>query len=108
MQFDTGKATIKPVSATLLAEVADAVRSSGAAISKLRIEGHTDSVGSNSFNMRLSDARAKSVRDWLVDKEGVDPDMLSAKGFGETRPIASNRTRRGRQQNRRVEFNVDR
>jgi outer membrane protein OmpA-like peptidoglycan-associated protein len=108
VQFDTGKATIKPVSARLLAEVGDAIRSSEGALSKVRIEGHTDSVGSDRYNMRLSDARANSVREWLIDKEGVDASILEAKGYGESRPIASNRTKRGRQQNRRVEFNVDR
>jgi outer membrane protein OmpA-like peptidoglycan-associated protein len=106
VQFDTGKATIKPASAELLAEVGDAVRNSS--ISLVRIEGHTDSVGSARYNEKLSDARANSVRDWLIDKEGIDPDILTARGFGEDKPIASNRTKRGRQQNRRVEFNVER
>ncbi len=106
VQFDTGKATIRSASADLLAEVADAIKTSN--LKLVRIEGHTDSVGGDSFNQRLSEARAESVREWLIDKEDIDPDMLEARGFGESRPIASNRTKRGRQQNRRVEFNVDR
>ncbi|MFZ9887427.1 MAG: OmpA family protein [Myxococcota bacterium] len=106
VQFDTGKATIRSASAALLAEVADAIRSSN--LKLVRIEGHTDDVGSDDSNQRLSEARAQSVREWLIDREGLDGDILEARGFGESKPIASNRTKRGRQQNRRVEFNVDR
>ena len=58
--------------------------------------------------MRLSQDRANSVRQWLIDKERLDPALLDATGFGETQPIASNRTKNGRQQNRRVEFKVER
>jgi outer membrane protein OmpA-like peptidoglycan-associated protein len=106
VQFDTGKATILPVSAKLLAEVGEAVRSSE--LTKVTVEGHTDDVGDDDSNMALSQARANSVRQWLVDKEKVKPELLEAIGFGETRPIASNRTKAGRQQNRRVEFKVER
>ena len=106
VQFDTGKATIRSVSFSLLAEVADAIRSSN--ITKVYVDGHTDSVGSDRYNERLSQSRADSVREYLIDKEGVDPDILVARGFGESKPIASNRTKAGRQQNRRVEFNVER
>ena len=106
MQFDTGKASIKPISAKLLAEVGDAVRSSS--LSKVTIEGHTDDVGDDGLNLRLSQDRANSVRNWLVDKERVDPAILEAIGYGETTPIASNRTKAGRAQNRRVEFKVAR
>jgi OmpA-OmpF porin, OOP family len=106
VQFDTGKATIKPVSAKLLAEVGDAIKSSN--LEKVTIEGHTDDVGDDEYNMRLSQDRANSVRDWLIEKEGVKSSTLEAIGFGETRPIASNRTKSGRQQNRRSEFKVER
>ena len=106
VQFDTGKASIKPISARLLAEVGEAINSSN--LSKVTVEGHTDNVGDDSFNMRLSQDRANSVRDWLVDKEGVDRAILEAVGFGEDVPIASNRTKAGRAQNRRVEFKVKR
>ena len=106
VQFDTGKATIRSVSFSLLAEVADAIRSSN--ITKVYVDGHTDSVGSARYNERLSQARADSVREYLIDKEGIDGDILVARGFGEEKPIASNRTKAGRQQNRRVEFNVER
>jgi outer membrane protein OmpA-like peptidoglycan-associated protein len=106
VQFDTGKATIKPVSAKLLAEVGEAIRSSN--LSKVTIEGHTDDVGDDAFNLRLSQDRANSVRNWLVDKEGVDAATLESIGYGETTPIASNRTKAGKAQNRRVEFKVAR
>lgn len=106
VQFDTGKATIKPASAKLLAEVGDAIRSSN--LSKVTIEGHTDDVGDDAFNLRLSQDRANSVRNWLVDKESVDGSTLEAIGYGETTPIASNRTKAGKAQNRRVEFKVAR
>ena len=106
VQFDTGKATIKPVSAKLLAEVGEAVRTSN--LEKVTVEGHTDDVGDDEFNMNLSQERANSVRQWLIEKERVDPAILEAIGFGETKPIASNRTKAGRQQNRRVEFKVER
>jgi OmpA-OmpF porin, OOP family len=107
VQFDTAKATIKPVSAKLLAEVGTAIRSSPD-IKKVTIEGHTDDVGDDDYNMNLSQERANSVRQWLIDKEKVDPNVLEAEGFGETKPIASNRTKAGRQQNRRSEFKVER
>jgi OOP family OmpA-OmpF porin len=106
VQFDTGKATIRPASANLLAEVGDAIRSSN--LTKVVIEGHTDDVGDDNFNMKLSQDRANSVRTWLITKERVDPGILEAIGYGEERPIASNRTNAGRQQNRRVEFKVER
>lgn len=106
MQFDTGKATIRKESSKLLAEVGDAIRSSE--LSKVIIEGHTDDVGDDDYNMQLSQDRANSVRQWLIDKERVKPELLEAIGFGETKSIMSNRTKAGRQANRRVEFKVER
>lgn len=72
---------------------------------RVAIEGHTDSVGGEAMNMRLSQRRADAVRDFLVSK-GVSPDRLEAIGFGPTKPIASNKTSRGRAQNRRTEFRI--
>lgn len=66
------------------------------------IEGHTDSVGPAEYNQRLSQQRAEAVREVLVQQFGVEPDRLSARGYGETRPIESNATEAGRQENRRV------
>ena len=104
--FETNKSTIKRASFQLLAEVADAIRNSS--LKTVRIEGHTDNVGADSYNLKLSQARADAVRTHMIDVENLDPDMLVSTGFGETKPIASNRTKAGRAQNRRVEFNVDR
>jgi OmpA-OmpF porin, OOP family len=99
--FDTRKATIKPVSFALLNDVAQALGDNPTM--KVRIEGHTDSQGPDPFNMRLSRDRATSVRGYLI-KRGIAQDRMVAQGFGETVPIADNRTGNGRSQNRRVEF----
>ncbi|MCP4503765.1 MAG: OmpA family protein [Deltaproteobacteria bacterium] len=104
VKFATGKARIKRASYELLAEVADAIRSSN--LSAVHIQGHTDSVGSNRSNKKLSQRRADSVMKHLVEREGVDESLLDAEGFGEDEPHASNRTKKGRAQNRRVEFHV--
>lgn len=72
---------------------------------KLEIDGHTDSTGPASYNMKLSIRRAEAVKSWFV-KHGISPSRLITKGFGETRPIASNKTPEGRAKNRRVEFKV--
>ena len=72
---------------------------------KFTVEGHTDSVGSDKLNQKLSEERANSVRDFLIDK-GIDAGRLTAIGYGESKPIATNNTRAGRAQNRRVEINL--
>ncbi|MDC8804749.1 OmpA family protein [Halomonas pacifica] len=72
---------------------------------RVHIGGHTDSVGSDQYNLGLSQRRANSVRDYLIAR-GVESDRLVARGFGEARPVASNETDAGRAQNRRVELNV--
>jgi outer membrane protein OmpA-like peptidoglycan-associated protein len=69
----------------------------------VEIAGHTDNVGSWDFNLRLSQKRAEAVREYLIFK-GIDPNRLRAVGYGESRPIASNATRTGREQNRRIEI----
>ena len=71
----------------------------------LRVEGHTDSDGADAYNEALSQRRADSVRTYLVSA-GVPAERLVAKGFGEAKPIAPNSSRRGKEANRRVEFNV--
>ena len=102
--FDTGSYTLRPAAREKLAKV------SGILIAypglKLQVEGHTDSVGSDEFNQRLSEQRAGVVRDYLV-AQGVSSDAVTAAGFGKTRPVASNDTLEGRQQNRRVEIVVN-
>jgi outer membrane protein OmpA-like peptidoglycan-associated protein len=72
---------------------------------KLDVEGHTDSVGGDNYNQQLSEQRASAVRDYL-SQAGIPADSVTAKGFGKTKPVASNDTTTGRQQNRRVELVV--
>jgi len=71
----------------------------------IKIEGHTDSLGTNEYNFLLSDNRAKSVRDFLISK-GCKIDRISWKGHGSTKPVDTNETEDGRQNNRRVEFTL--
>ncbi len=101
--FRTGKAKIMRKSYGILDEVAQALKDNPNI--RVRIEGHTDSRGSRRFNLKLSQRRAEAVRDYLIRK-GIDPDRLEAKGYGPDRPIASNKTKRGRAKNRRVEFHI--
>jgi outer membrane protein OmpA-like peptidoglycan-associated protein len=70
------------------------------------VHGHTDSTGSEAHNQRLSEARANAVRDYFI-KQGIAPERVRAKGFGETMPVASNDTAEGRAMNRRVELHPD-
>lgn len=99
--FDTGKSNIKDSFYPELDAIAATLQKNSTV--KVEIQGHTDSVGRASYNMKLSENRAKAVMDYLV-KKGIDPKRLSAKGFGLTRPMASNDTPEGRAQNRRVEL----
>jgi outer membrane protein OmpA-like peptidoglycan-associated protein len=73
---------------------------------KVQIEGHTDNKGKAASNLKLSQARAEAVRQWLIDHLQTPADRMSAKGFGDTAPIASNKTEAGRAKNRRVDFSV--
>jgi outer membrane protein OmpA-like peptidoglycan-associated protein len=101
--FDTGKFSLKPGAREKLAKVAGILL----AYPGLNIEvgGYTDNVGGDAMNQTLSENRAGSVRDYLV-QEGVSTNSVSAKGFGNTLPVASNDNSAGRQQNRRVELLV--
>jgi outer membrane protein OmpA-like peptidoglycan-associated protein len=74
-------------------------------IKKIRIEGHTDSDGSDEKNLKLSQNRANSVMSALI-KRDIDPARMEAVGYGETKPIASNLTKAGKAENRRTEFNI--
>ncbi|EAR16726.1 Thrombospondin type 3 repeat:OmpA/MotB [Robiginitalea biformata HTCC2501] len=101
--FDTGKASLKPESTRVFVDIIRILDQYPN--SRFTVEGHTDSVGSNSLNQKLSEERANSVRDFLIN-EGIDASRLEAVGYGEERPIATNNTRAGRTQNRRVEINL--
>jgi OOP family OmpA-OmpF porin len=72
---------------------------------KIRVEGHTDSRGSDSYNQNLSEERAASVRQYLIGR-GVSASRIQSKGFGEQRPIEDNTTKAGRAANRRVEIHI--
>ncbi|WP_034042575.1 OmpA family protein [Wocania ichthyoenteri] len=101
--FDTGKSTIKKQSAEVLSDIIKILKEYPT--SKFTVEGHTDSVGSEKLNQRLSDSRANSVKEYLIEN-GIDAFRLSALGYGESKPIDSNKTRKGRANNRRVEINL--
>ena len=101
--FNSGKSSIKTESNKVLTEIVNILGEYPDA--KFSIEGHTDSSGGDTLNQRLSDSRANAVKTYLV-KNGVDEFRLSAIGFGETRPIATNATSAGRADNRRVEINL--
>ena len=97
--FDFDSAELRPESITELERV---VKFMGdVPFAKAMVEGHTDSKGSDEYNQKLSDRRAKAVFDYLTSR-GVDPSRLSSVGKGESAPIADNATDEGRQQNRRV------
>ena len=100
--FETGKDVLKPESDAVLQVVKDYLDAKPQ-ITKLRIEGHTDNVGTPASNLTLSQARAYAVAKWLVAK-GVRCNRLIAVGFGDTRPVADNATEDGRAQNRRTMF----
>jgi outer membrane protein OmpA-like peptidoglycan-associated protein len=105
IQFDFNKATIRPESDGLMAEIIEVIKGAPH-IKKIAIEGHTSSEGSDKYNLKLSDQRAKAVMDYLVKKGGLPADMFTAKGFGETKPISDESTEDGKEANRRVEFNI--
>jgi outer membrane protein OmpA-like peptidoglycan-associated protein len=100
--FDTGKSTIQDRSISLIDEIASTLVDNPH-LTKIRIEGHTDSVGRETSNLKLSQGRANSVVAALVSRK-VEKSRLDAVGFGEIRPIETNKTDEGRQANRRVEF----
>jgi outer membrane protein OmpA-like peptidoglycan-associated protein len=105
IHFEYNSAKIRGESDSLLAEIAQVINDHPELV-KIRIEGHTDNIGSAGFNQDLSQRRAQSVRDHLVAKGSVDPNRLTTAGYGFDQPIASNDTDEGRSQNRRVEFDI--
>ena len=101
IEFDTGKATLRPESEKVLAQVAELL--SGHPDWKMKIEGHTDSTGTKVGNQALSQQRAAAMVAWLV-KDGIAASRLTAVGFGDTQPVADNGTADGRARNRRAEL----
>jgi outer membrane protein OmpA-like peptidoglycan-associated protein len=101
--FDTGKYTLRPIAREKLAKLSGIVLAYPGL--RLDVEGHTDSVGSDPYNQRLSEKRAQAVETYLT-QQGVPETAMSATGFGKTQPIAPNTSAAGRQQNRRVELVV--
>lgn len=99
--FEIGKATLTPQSNLELDKAIDLLRSNPSMF--IEVGGHTDNVGDDANNMKLSHDRAKSVREYMVGR-GIGPDKIQAKGYGESNPIANNDTDQGRQANRRTEF----
>lgn len=104
IQFENNRAVITGERSFMILRQVGAILRDNPDI-KIRIEGHTDSVGSDSYNLRLSDNRAKAVREWL-EGFGIAPSRMTSVGRGEAEPIDTNSTAQGRQNNRRVEFDI--
>jgi outer membrane protein OmpA-like peptidoglycan-associated protein len=101
VMYDFNSATIKSEAYPMLEEAVLILKENPEM--KVEIDGHTDNKGSAAYNMTLSERRAKSVKKYFVDK-GVEAERLTTKGFGFTKPAASNDTKEGRAKNRRVEL----
>ena len=101
--FDTGKYEVRPGTREQLAKLSGILLAHPGL--NLEVEGHTDSIGSDEFNQRLSEQRAATVREYLVG-QGLASESVTAKGFGKAMPVANNDTASGRQKNRRVELVV--
>lgn len=100
VQFDTGKADIKPEFDEQLKKVGDFLKDYPATL--VEVEGHTDDVGAEDANISLSQRRAEAVRAALIERFGANADKVTAKGYGPSRPVADNSSPEGRAQNRRV------
>jgi len=103
LEFETGKTVMREISYPALDELINLLKRKPTF--KLLVDGHTDNVGSESFNQKLSQGRADAVKNYLTDK-GIDQSRVIAKGYGMSNPIVSNETEAGRQKNRRVEFTI--
>ena len=101
--FDSGKYDLRSNAREILAKLSGIVLAHPGL--NLDVEGHTDSVGSDDFNQKLSEQRANTVRDYLIG-QGLNRDTITARGFGKTAPVETNDTAAGRQKNRRVELVV--
>ena len=104
VHFDFNKANIRADAAPILDEAATMLKEEGTVA--VVVEGHTDGVGSDAYNLKLSQRRADAVRKYLTD-HGVDASRIKTEGYGKSKPVASNSTADGRAENRRVELHVD-
>ena len=102
--FDTGKSALKSSAKTELAQVVTLLQAYPT--NPLRISGHTDSTGADAYNQTLSEQRAQSVADYLQSSGGIPQSHFRVVGWGKRRPVATNSTAEGRQQNRRVEIDI--
>jgi outer membrane protein OmpA-like peptidoglycan-associated protein len=105
VKFKTGSAVILPESDVILDAVKKILDENPEMAKKVRIEGHTDNRGGAAYNKKLSQKRAAAVMKWLTSR-GIDRSRLTSEGYGFSRPIATNKTEEGRQENRRVEFHI--
>lgn len=103
VHFDTGKSTLRPGSYPALDELVEILKLKPKMV--IEVAGHTDNVGDDASNRKLSQNRAEVVRAYLL-KKGIDPGRINAQGYGESEPIASNVSANGRQQNRRTEVRI--
>ena len=101
--FDFGRATLRPESFSELNELVEFMKNKETI--RIEIAGHTDNVGKDADNLKLSQQRAEAIQNYLV-KKGIQPSRLTAKGYGATLPIADNSTDEGRQKNRRTEVKI--
>ena len=101
--FDSGKASFQKQTLSVLKAMVAILKEYPSA--KFALEGHTDSDGKDAMNLQLSKDRAASVKSFLIEN-GIAADRLSSEGFGETKPVASNKTKAGKAQNRRVEVKL--
>ncbi len=104
--FNFDKYDLKPAGMAKLDELAAKLQQLGSAVTAISVTGHTDSVGSEAYNLKLSERRAQTVVNYL-EQRGVNPNIIQARGMGKSNPVASNATPAGRAQNRRVEITVD-
>lgn len=102
--FDVNKYDLMPLARQALDQVAELLKAYPN--SRIRVSGHTDSLGSDAYNQKLSERRARSVTTYLLETLGVNHARFEGVGYGESRPVADNRTEEGRQQNRRVEIDI--
>jgi OmpA-OmpF porin, OOP family len=101
--FDFDRSNVKPEAATILDRLVAFMNENKD--KKAELSGHTDNIGTEAYNRKLSERRVNSVRDYVV-KKGIDNSRISGQGFGESKPIAENKTAQGRAKNRRVEIKV--